>query len=467
MTDEHLGSPVRFSVPELVIDSESPLASDPLKRQDSILKLTAIARTSEEPLTIAVDAKWGAGKSTFIKIWAKYLFKEEVGSVYVNSWESDFASDPLIPLLHSIVEYIGTQEKGDPQVDQFLKELKEKSQIYAKHIAKAAVRMATFNAVDSEGLQSIASELAGDLTGDMYEQFSESKDAVRSIKDSLESLVKYYGKIVVFVDELDRCRPTYAIELLERIKHLLQIEGVVFVLAVDKEQLSKSITAVYGHDFNSKGYLDRFFDLTFKLPEPNYESYTDYLHKLEFFQSDTEMNLFIFLVDKLEDQPSFRELNRLIYRVSLCRTFLRESGDKDTFLAIIIFSFLMEYHSERYKTFIADRDSIDSAFYFLTHNFDSSDGNNHRTGKYEIQAVIDAVLIRSHCSVGDSFSLGHGAAPRVHEMVTSINHNTSDWWYFQKVHENIREKEFGDSTVPIAARIAGILEFSSELVIER
>jgi hypothetical protein len=71
---------------------------------------------------------------------------------------------------------------------------------------------------------------------------------------------------VWFVDELDRCRPTFAVELLERVKHLFDAPNVVFVLALDKRQLSTSLSAVYGQGFDAEEYLRRFIDLEFKLP---------------------------------------------------------------------------------------------------------------------------------------------------------------------------------------------------------
>lgn len=64
-----------------------------------------------------------------------------------------------------------------------------------------------------------------------------------------------------FIDELDRCRPTFAIELLERIKHLFDIQNIVFVLSIDKEQLEASTAAAYGSAINAPEYLRRFIDL--------------------------------------------------------------------------------------------------------------------------------------------------------------------------------------------------------------
>jgi predicted KAP-like P-loop ATPase len=75
--------------------------------------------------------------------------------------------------------------------------------------------------------------------------------------------------LVFFIDEMDRCRPDFAIALLERIKHLFNVNRVVFVLAVDRAQLNESVKALYGLNANPDGYLRRFIDLAYSLPPAN------------------------------------------------------------------------------------------------------------------------------------------------------------------------------------------------------
>lgn len=75
--------------------------------------------------------------------------------------------------------------------------------------------------------------------------------------------------LFVFIDEIDRCRPDFAIKLLEEIKYIFSVKGVVFVLSVNLEQLSWPISGAYGGGFDGHAYLQRFFDLQFLLPEPS------------------------------------------------------------------------------------------------------------------------------------------------------------------------------------------------------
>ena len=79
------------------------------------------------------------------------------------------------------------------------------------------------------------------------------------------------------VDELDRCRPTYAIALLERIKHLFNINGIFFILGMDIMQLNHSVKAIYGQNMESEGYIKRFIDFEFSLPIPNKTNFVKYI----------------------------------------------------------------------------------------------------------------------------------------------------------------------------------------------
>lgn len=103
------------------------------------------------------------------------------------------------------------------------------------------------------------------------------------------------SQIVMFVDELDRCRPTYAVDLLERIKHLFNIDNVIFVISLDKQQLHISLSAVYGQDINSDEYLRRFIDLEYMLPKPDAEAFTNNLFNrfefAKFFEKRTHSEL--------------------------------------------------------------------------------------------------------------------------------------------------------------------------------
>ncbi len=110
------------------------------------------------------------------------------------------------------------------------------------------------------------------------EKYQKDKESIKGFRESLAKFVSTISKnqeaetptkpVIFIIDELDRCRPDYAIQLLEKVKHLFSVQGLVFVLAMDMEQLGESIKSVYGDGFQADGYLRRFVDLRYRLPTP-------------------------------------------------------------------------------------------------------------------------------------------------------------------------------------------------------
>ena len=100
--------------------------------------------------------------------------------------------------------------------------------------------------------------------------------------------------MIFFIDELDRCRPNFAIELLEVIKHLFYIDNFIFIISIDKDQLSYSIANIYGHNMDTEGYLRRFFDLDYTLPRISSKEYIDLISD-DIFKDFANTDVFQFL----------------------------------------------------------------------------------------------------------------------------------------------------------------------------
>ena len=98
------------------------------------------------------------------------------------------------------------------------------------------------------------------------------------------------------IDELDRCRPSYAVELLEVVKHLFGVDRIVFVLAINRSELAHSVRALYGSGFDAENYLRRFFDVDFRLPEPErkafIDSMIDAINIREYFERTLDKNAY-------------------------------------------------------------------------------------------------------------------------------------------------------------------------------
>jgi len=282
-----------LKTPEFQIeDSKKPFDSDKLGRADSAHILTELITSTDDSLVLTIDSPWGTGKTSFIKMWAAYLAEDGFHTLSFNAWENDFSEDPLISFIgemQSSFESINKEEN-----EKLSSAIKNATVIGAK-ITKAALPLAakilTYGVVDLEGgIEKALADHTSKIISSKINDYEADKASFKEFRNNLEELVsalpgqREKNPLVFFIDELDRCRPSYAVELLERIKHLFAVPGIIFVLAIDKHQLSCSVKMLYGSDMNVEGYLRRFLDIEYKLPTPNPESYPIFLaeiHQLE------------------------------------------------------------------------------------------------------------------------------------------------------------------------------------------
>ncbi|MDE0498831.1 MAG: P-loop NTPase fold protein [Acidimicrobiaceae bacterium] len=127
----------------------------------------------------------------------------------------------------------------------------------AWRVLSQLVKAATAGTVDIESVDlNTSDESAG------FEAWGEAHSRVREFKDALEEIVdRSASKLVVIVDELDRCRPDYAIDMLNVVRHLFAVPGVVVVLGVNQEELEHRVVEVFGPKTKADIYLRRFVDL--------------------------------------------------------------------------------------------------------------------------------------------------------------------------------------------------------------
>ena len=259
----------RVQPPPIDIPADDPFRSDLLDRREPAEVLTHLLASVEGPCVLAVDADWGNGKTTFLDMWSRHLRKEGFPVVWFNAWETDFSEDPFIALSTELTEGLdelrldGSLAK---KVADKVADTKAVAKKVVRHVVPAAIRAATSNIVDIDPL------LKADERLSAYRKAKGSLEDFRTaLRDMAEAVAEAKGglPLVVTIDELDRCRPSYAVELLEVAKHLFSVDGIVFVLAVNRAQLSHSVRALYGHDFDADEYLKRFIDIDFKLPSPD------------------------------------------------------------------------------------------------------------------------------------------------------------------------------------------------------
>jgi len=358
MLERHCGSKTE--------NNEGVWGDDVFDRQKEAEFLTALLEKDKRGMVINLDAGWGFGKTFFLERWQTDLIDRGYKCFYFNAWEEDYCKDPLIPFILSIEDQIAKDRTINEEVLEKLKRTIGKMSNIGVGIGINYLPLLPL-ALDSEGgVFGIKMKIILDLIKKMWHAIKNSKSAYEvqmekmtvSLKEQkilmgrfkdefnelVEDLLKNKAnqqKLFVFIDELDRCRPIYAISMLEKIKHLMNIEKTVFVIATNTQQMNKSIESVYGVNFDSSMYLKRFFDQTYLLKEPDYKKFAAKL----FIDSKIicEKNQEIFNLD-LSMDDFFAEMARL-FGLSLrdqqqCYVRLRVSISASSTVTIFHFPYL-------------------------------------------------------------------------------------------------------------------------------
>ena len=322
---------MQFKLLPLEIQSDDPFRFDGLERRASVEAVASLLDTLSGPFVLAIDSPWGTGKTTFVRLLKAFLESRNFFCLYFNAWETDFTTDPLIAFLGEMDKLV----KAHNHKGKVLDKTKKIATLLAKRVLPVAGKIATGGLLDLGSFTEKAlAELVSDSVNDAVDAYSAEKSLIENFHKSLSEAVEKLkadekkSNLVVFVDEVDRCRPTFAIELLERIKHLFNVPNILFVISLDKVQLAVSLAAIYGAGINSDEYLRRFIDLEYVLPKANPKAFTRHLFARfgfeDFFAARTH-DAFRYERDQLEQ--SFSSLSDL-FGLSLrareqCFTMLR------------------------------------------------------------------------------------------------------------------------------------------------
>lgn len=230
--------------------------------------------------TVAIDAEWGAGKSWFVKHWKVQLEKNDFKVIYLNAFTQDYIEDPFLTIAMEIANAIEANETsldkikstiGDayrailPSLPMLIFQV-AMTLIGAGKVAKEVADVFKEAQEDTGKFGEAAAELLNEKLKEhlsaQVDNYENEKNSLDYFKTQLAEITQELEKPLVFiVDELDRCKPEFAIRLIERIKHFFDIPNVVFVLAVNKKQLEESINSFYGFS-SASNYLEKFIDIT-------------------------------------------------------------------------------------------------------------------------------------------------------------------------------------------------------------
>lgn len=246
-----------------------------------------------------LNSEWGSGKTYFLKRWSKDL-KPHFPVVYIDAWKQDYSDDPLMTVISSVIkqlrEQAGMEEDaaGFKVSNKIIGLLKAAAPGFARSIAKRYFDIdpvAVMQAEEGDNLGEVKgsdgesmdmSVMASNMVKHLIDEHDAKSNAIKGLKTNIAQWIetvithKQLGlPAFIFIDELDRCRPSYAVEMLETIKHIFDIKGIVFVVATDTEQLQHAVKAIYGEGFDARLYLGRFFNSRFSLKAPDLKDFLE------------------------------------------------------------------------------------------------------------------------------------------------------------------------------------------------
>ena len=278
------------------------LQEDLFGRNEDLFYFVSLLNQLEDNCVIGLDGQWGSGKTFFVK-HAKMILdacnqtetiynEEEVTqiqsamatasngkfdvqnsqwqvSVYYDAWLNDETVSPILSLIYTILETIPTDYPFKDSETPTIEQIAEISEFLVQHFAPDEIKNPASKIIDLAGKL-----LSGGTKEDIISPIRKQKAFEEKVSEFLNLLMEERGnRLVIFIDELDRCKPSYSVQLLEQIKHYFSNERVTFVFSVNSEQLQHTIKQVYGADFDAIRYLDRFFDYRLPLPPANVERY--------------------------------------------------------------------------------------------------------------------------------------------------------------------------------------------------
>lgn len=266
-----------LSVPKTNTSAEIEQAfdGDLLERKELGSRLTGYLDRLRAGAVLAIDAQWGDGKTWFGRNWAKQLKDQNHKVIFIDAFEQDYIEDPFILIAAEITLALDDGEQN-------IQDLQEKATGVMKAILPIGTKLflkfisrqlgSDDISEDVKDVIETVNEGAEDLTTkwieDKFANYDKEKASLQHFRTALAILAQAQEKpLVVIIDELDRCRPDFAVKLIERIKHFFDVPNVVFVLLINRGQLETAIKGVYGAGTDSAAYLEKFVNFFFRLPK--------------------------------------------------------------------------------------------------------------------------------------------------------------------------------------------------------
>ena len=463
-----------------VTDQESMTwENDRLDRKQYAERLTTLIENTEGPYVIGLTSPWGSGKTFFLQAWHKQLLADGKPCIYFNAWEMDASGDPLANLF-------AVSEQQTQQFQGISENLKTEIKTLFENLPAIIRGLGFLNKVFDAGVSDKIFGFSAKIIEDIQKILAKKRCFKKELTDIASKIAEErHFPLLIIVDELDRCRPSYAIDLLESIKHLFNVPHVVFLLAVDSTQLLQQVEHTFGlkaclENGNivrdpRQEYLRKFFDIYYNLPVTDNAIFVENMlgdipildgYSNKFSQGNINLKFplkTILTADKrlFSDKP-LRTLVQYVEKFSLYLRCYKEINFDELFAAFLII-FLYDNYKESIGKNLEDIAS--SEMQKLHHEFYALSGdvffdkvkNNKKLSYPPYCAYIFILFSMSGMQINqsnknDSYcrsSMGYHAGKGFGEGATI---------------KNIAVRSFSSVTPKVIARLQCLEDFSTSLV---
>lgn len=374
-------------------------------RNAEIINFIRLLDSIKSNFSIAIDNDWGTGKTFFVKqakmildAYNEHSYDYELSNleriknvidiknidlhlaVYYNAWENDNQKSPLLSLIYEIIKVAKIDtNKTDISINKE-KIIKDGLSAIVKH----------FSGIDIKELLKCVETEAKDI----FKEIKGQKSIKEQVDNILNNLLLEHGeRLVIFIDELDRCRPTFAVELLEQIKHYFDNDKITFVFSTNIKQLQYTIKKYYGEAFEAKRYLDKFFDLTISLNEINVIEYFNFVNE------NSRGDMYDYVCKEIVKEYNFtlRDVIKFVQINKICIENLRKTKNEYLYFDEIIIRYVLTYvlpiviglkikRYDQYEDFITGKDStplitILSKSEWISYGIDKLSSENEKSSK--------------------------------------------------------------------------------------
>lgn len=343
--------------PEFEIsDPTSPFGDDLLGRKPRIEALSQLIRNEEGPAVISVNGGFGSGKSAFLKMLAANLrLQDGIEVQEFNAWQQAHTTDPLIDIVAALT--YGHQDR-----EPLMQIVRKFGWRVVKGVAGSTLSAVSGGVIDLTDLE------GGDqaTVADPFAVWSSTEQHIAEFTDGLRAVVQKGqdadsgpAKLTIIVDELDRCRPDYAIDMLNIIRHLFAIAGVVIVVGMNRKELEHRVTEVFGPETDADVYLRRFVDFPVHLESPEDVRLSDFVRHQVQFAGVANSNYASALQQALEmllklPGTHVRDVQQLA-RAAAPASPARPSHQAITEVAVVTLIVLRHMAASVYGDFVSDR----------------------------------------------------------------------------------------------------------------